>query len=116
MRQIGFLRDPTLLRRIRTAMRPERLPTAQQLLRAGHLALGELLHQPAHLTELLSELIYRLHGRARALRDPLAARAVDDVGTGSFRGRHREDDRLDPVEFALVEVDVAKLLHRSTHP
>src|SRR3712207_8514495 len=36
--------------------------------------------------------------------------------TTLFRSRHREDDRLEPVELALVHLHVADLLHRLAHP
>ena len=51
----------------------------------------------------------------RAVGDPFAARAVDQLRVGALFRRHREDDRLDPVELALVDVGVLQLLHRP-HP
>src|SRR4051795_7006568 len=76
--QIGFFLLPTLRSRILTDMRRRRLEdrsthAPHQLLRVGHLALGELLHQLVHLAELLDEPVDGLNRRARAGRDPLAA-------------------------------------------
>ena len=91
----------------------QRIPRIR-LLRVGHLALGHLLHQLAHLAELLDEAVDRLDGGPRAGGDPLAARAVDLGRVGALVGRHREDDRLEPVELALV--DLPHPLHRLAHP
>src|SRR5215475_14316402 len=79
--QIGFFFDPTLRSLILTDMRRRRLddrsPHApHELLRVGHLALGELLHQLVHLSELLDEPVDRLHRGPGSGRDPLAPRAV----------------------------------------
>src|SRR5215470_9726206 len=75
--QIGFFFDPTLRSLILTDMRRRRLedrsPHApHELLRVGHLALGQLLHQLVHLAELLDEPVDGLHGGPGAGRDPLA--------------------------------------------
>ena len=56
-----------------------------------------------------------LHFGPRAAGDPFAPRAVDRGRVGALARRHREDDRLDPVELALVDVGVLELLHRA-HP
>src|SRR5215210_8449777 len=123
-RQIGFLLLPTRVSLTRTLIegarleqtrrtRPSRalaLLAAGQLLQVGQLAARQLAHQLPHLAELLDQLPDRLHGRARAARDALAAGAVDEPGVGALLGCHRLDDRLQPVELALVEVDVAELL------
>ena len=65
MRQIGFLREPTRLSLIRTAIGPQVTEdaaprgrqqaerSAHQLLRVRHLALGELLQHLLHLAKLL---------------------------------------------------------------
>src|SRR6266511_972135 len=116
IRQIGFFLEPTLVNRIRTAMRRVTLHTPHQLLRVGHLALRELCHQLAHLAELLCELVDRLHSRPRTAGDPLAPRAIDQVRSRALPWSHRQDDRLDAVELALVHVHLAKLLHRRSHP
>src|SRR6476469_9273057 len=103
MRQIGFFLEPTLVSLIRTAMcgrgayrhnpdgptwpsgsgsngaagrRAAAATTSlaqAELLRVGHLALGELGHQLPHLAELLDELVDGLHRRPRAPSNALAA-------------------------------------------
>src|SRR5215216_48107 len=117
MRHIGFLRDPTLVSLILTAIcggSGYRVPshTLEELLRVGHLPPRHLRHQLAHLPELLDELVDRLHSRPGSPRDPLAPRAVDHVGPGALRWRHRQDDRLQTIELAIVHVDLTELLHR----
>src|SRR5215211_2352541 len=107
--QIGFFLLPTLRSLILTDMRRRRLddglPHApHQRLRVGHLALGELLHQLVHLAELLDQAVDGLHGGPRSGRDALAPRAVDLARVGALIGRHREDDRLDPVDLPLVDL------------
>src|SRR5215210_9115091 len=132
IRQIGFFFEPTLLSLIRTAMRRRRLAPADlrtgcrgaahllgDLLRIGHLPGGHLLHQLRHLVELLDELVDGLDPRPGALGDPLAPRSVDQRRVGALSRRHREDDRLDPVELPLVDVGVLELLqraHAGQHP
>src|SRR3954447_14190493 len=126
MRQIGFFLEPTRLSLIRTAMSAGRLaPTRpgalrraahlRQLLHVGHLAAGHRAHHHAHLVELLDQLIDVLNPRPGAVRDAFAARALDDRRIGALGRGHREDDRLDPVQLALVDVGVLQLLHRP-HP
>src|SRR5829696_9592374 len=72
--QIGFFLLPTLRSLILTDMRrrrleDDRLPHApHQLLRVRHLALGELLHQLVHLTELLDQPVHGLHRGPRSGR------------------------------------------------
>src|SRR3954447_4534580 len=70
MRQIAFLRAPTRVSRSRTAMkflarsrkRRGRLAgLAHQGLDVGHAPAPDLLHDLAHLAELLDELVDRLH-------------------------------------------------------
>src|SRR5512144_1895179 len=79
MRQIGFFFEPTRLSLIRTDIRRERLAPAhlrsrrrparhllRKLLRIGHLPRRDLLHQLAHLVELLDQLVDVLDLRTRA--------------------------------------------------
>src|SRR3954469_19800107 len=117
--QIGFFLLPTLRSRILTDMRRRRLEdrsphAAHQLLGVRHLALGELLHQLVHLAELLDEPVDRLDGGPGPGRDPLAPRPVDLSRMSPLERGHREDDRLDPVELALVHL--AHPAHRLAHP
>src|SRR5439155_190413 len=69
-------------------------------------ALGRLLH----LLARGQELVHLLDRGPASLRDPRAARAVEDLGAATLVGRHREDDRLDTVELLVVDVDALKLL------
>src|SRR3954451_10204351 len=115
-RQTGFFLLPTPVSRTRTDIGRERLATgrasatAGQLLQRRHLARRHLLHQLLHLRELLHELRDRLHARARAARDPAAARPVDDLRAAPPRGRHRRDDPREPVQLLLVDVERSELL------
>src|SRR5829696_3298719 len=78
------------------------LASAAQLSHRRHLALLELAHHLLHLPELLDELVDRLDAGPRPARDPAAARTVQDLRVGPLLGRHRRDDRLQPVELAVV--------------
>src|SRR3954471_18833607 len=84
----------------------------------GHLPAADLAHQLAHLVELLDELVDLLDARARALRDPQPPRAFDELGPPALLGRHRQDDRLDAVDLALVDLHLRQLLARQPrqHP
>ncbi len=89
--------------------------------RPGHArgaAAGHLLHHRAGLEEPVDELVDVGDLAAGALGDPGPAGAVDHLRVGALRGRHRLDDRLDPVDLALVEVLelVAELPHAGEHP
>ena len=66
----------------------------------GHPA--ELLHHLLHLHELLQQPVHFLDRRAAALRDALAAAAVDDVLLSPLFGRHRPDDRLDARQLLFI--------------
>src|SRR4051794_6106160 len=90
MRQIGFFFEPTRRSLNRTDIRRGRLAPAHlrsrrraaghllsHLLGVGHLARRDLLHQLAHLVELLDQLVDVLDLGPRAGGDPLAARAFD---------------------------------------
>src|SRR3954454_24299091 len=72
----------------------------------GHLAAAHLPHELAHLIELLDELIDLLDARARALGDAQPPRALDELRAPALLGRHRQDDRLNAVELALVDLEV----------
>src|SRR3954451_13015810 len=85
----------------------------------GHAAaLGEGLHHLAGLEEAVDEAVDVGVLAAGALGDPGAAGAVDHLGVGPLGRRHRLDDRLDPVDLALVEVLelVLELPHPGQHP
>src|SRR5918911_4638678 len=97
-RQIGFFLLPTRVSRTRTDIGSRRLATARQLLQRRHLALRDLLHDLAHLAELLDELRDGLDVGPRPARDPPPPRPVDDPRVGALLGRHRADDRLEPVQ------------------
>src|SRR5436305_1642197 len=50
------------------------------------------------------------HARASGARDPDPPGALDQVRIAPLLRGHRQDDRLDPVELALVDLDAAELL------
>ncbi len=81
-------------------------------------AAGHLLHHLARLEEPVDELVDVADGAAGSLGDAGPARPVDHLRVGPLAGRHRLDDRLDPVDLALVEVLelVAELPHAGQHP
>src|SRR3954447_17348786 len=119
-RQIGSFLPPTRVSLSRTAMRSFRASKRRRRL-AGlpherpevrHLAAPNLAHQLAHLVELLHELVDLLDARARALRDPQPARALDQLGPPALLRRHRQHDRLDAVDLALVDLHLRQLLAR----
>src|SRR5690348_8127092 len=122
-RHTGSLRPPTRVSLIATAIvaqepsgcaRPARDGSPAALAHhgadVGHLALRQPAHHLAHLAELLDELIDLLHGGARAGCDPLPAAALDDVRLAALLERHRQDDRLDPVELLLVDLHLGELV------
>ena len=94
-------RRAAALRRPSPASRPCRRGPGSD----GHLALPHLLHHLLHHLARLEQLVDLLHGRARAARDPLAAVAVDHVRDRALARRHREHDRLDALQPALVDVE-----------
>src|SRR3954451_11317041 len=117
-RQIGSFLPPTRVSLSRTAMRSFRASKRRRRL-AGlpherpevrHLAASDLAHELAHLVELLHELVDRLDARARALRDPQPSRALDELRAPALLGGHRQDDRLDAVELALVDFHLRELM------
>src|SRR3712207_5282087 len=86
-------RTGPLLRLAPADLRPRRLLPAHllsELVRVGHVARGHLLHQLAHLAELLDELVDRLDPGAGAGGDASAPGAVDDLGITALLGSHRE--------------------------
>src|SRR5947209_4164059 len=117
-RQMGFLWDPILVRRRRTAIRRTRLACApHQRSQIRHPPLRHLPHHLAHLLELLDQLLDRLDVGSRAPSDPQPARAVDQLGMPPLLRRHRQDDGLDLVELPLVDLDPPQLLaHPRDHP
>src|SRR5262245_16042570 len=62
----------------------------------------EPLHHLLHLRVLLEEPIHIGDLGAAAARDAQAPAAVDDRGSQPLRRGHRRDDRLEPLEFALL--------------
>src|SRR5580692_5692591 len=119
-RQTGSLRPPTRVNLSRTATmslrsvesRLRRLADcpgrawsallADQRPDVGHPATAtDLAHDGAHLGELLDELVDGLHARSGAARDAQPARALDQLGPPPFERRHRQDDRLDPIDLAF---------------
>src|SRR4051794_26787510 len=119
-RQIGSFLPPTRVSLSRTAMRSFRASKRRRRL-AGlpherpevrHLAAPDLAHQLAHLVELLDELVDLLDARPRALRDAKPARALDELGPPALLRGHRQDDRLDAVDLALVDLHLRQLLAR----
>src|SRR4051812_34516925 len=103
-RQIGFFLLPTRVSRTRTDIEAESLAAGHQLAQVGHLARGQLLHDLLHLLELLDQLIDGLDRRARAVRDPSPARAVQHLRVRALVRGHRGDDRLDAIELAVVHL------------
>src|SRR5215210_1325895 len=108
-RQIGFFLLPTRVSRTRTGTSRLRLATAHQLREGPHVALLHLAHELVHLPELVHEAPHVLDRGARAAGYPAPPRAVDDRWVRTLRGGHRGDDRLQAVELALVDVEVAQL-------
>src|SRR5204863_7251978 len=98
-------------------------PTAAfALLGLLHLAAdaGDVAHPLHHLLDL-AELLHQRADIARhdpaAVGDAGPARPVDQPGVGPLLRRHRADDRLDPVELALIDLLVLHLLGQSRdHP
>src|SRR5688572_22705562 len=120
-RQTGSFFPPTRVRRMETDMtarQDSELPLPHQLAEVGHLPRRKALHHLAHLTELLDELVDLLDGGAGALGDPLPAPALDQLGPAALLGGHRQDDRLDAVELALVDLQLGELVPREArdHP
>src|SRR5919199_1667743 len=125
-RQIGSFLPPTRVSLSRTAMRSFRASKRRRRLaglpherpEVGHLAAPDLAHQLAHLVELLDELVDLLDARPRPLRDAQPARALDELRPPPLLRRHRQDDRLDAVDLALVDLHLRELLARQTgeHP
>src|SRR3954451_21759179 len=117
-RQIGSFLAPTRVSLSRTAMRSFRASKRRRRLaglpherpQVGHLPAPDLAHQLAHLVELLHELVDLLDARARPLGDAQSARALDQLRPPALLGRHRQDDRLDAVDLALVDLHLRELL------
>src|SRR3954451_9766079 len=106
-RQTGSFFPPTRVRRMETDMtapQDSELALPHQLAEVGHLAGRQALHQLAHLAELLDELVDLLDAGARALGDPQPPRALDQLGPAALLRGHGEDDRLDAVQLALVDL------------
>ena len=104
---------PTLLSLIRTAMRRREVSAADsaQRIAAASAAAGRAsCPRPAAVISLriwpncLTSWLTAWTVVPEPVRDPLAPRAVDHLGLRALAGRHREDDRLEPVELALVDL------------
>src|SRR3954471_685353 len=114
-RQTGSFFPPTRVRRMETDMTAQQdsggnLPLPHELAEVGHLPRAEALHHLAHLAELLDQLVDLLDGGAGALGDALAAPALDELGPAALLRGHGEDDRLDAVELALVDLQLGELV------
>src|SRR5688572_27888654 len=97
-RYAGLRFEPIRRSRIETAnSSPPRHRKARQLRQPARLAFEslELLHHLPELRVLLQQPVHVLHLRAAPARDPLSARAVDDLGMPSLCRGHREDDRVE---------------------
>src|SRR6266545_5704318 len=93
------------------------LPGEAQLAQAPGVHAGELLHHLTGLAKLLDDRVHLLGGGARATGDTGAPRAVEDLGVVALGRRHRADDRLDPGDVAVVDLDVLELpAHPGQHP
>src|ERR1700750_3332949 len=123
-RQTGFLRLPMRVRRSLTDISagevsvpsdttPRSSGLTHQRAQVGHASLGYLAHHLAHLLELLDQLLDGLDVGARAACDPQPPGALDQLGMAPLLGRHRQDDRLNAVELALIDLGAAQLL---AHP
>src|SRR5258706_15870349 len=88
---------------------PPQRGKAGQALEAAELSLHafELFHHLPKLRVLLEEPVHVLHGGAAAARDALATRTADDFRMRPLPGRHRRDDRVEPVEVLLLTREVA---------
>src|SRR3954468_18809932 len=124
-RQIGSFLPPTRVSLSRTAKTSLLVVKATVRLAAlahqgpeiGHAAAGNLLHDLAHLAELLDELVDRRDVRPAAVGDPQPARSLDQLRPPALLRRHRQDDRLDAVELALVDLQALHLgAHTGQHP
>src|SRR3954452_15925366 len=112
-RHWGSFFPPTRVSRMLTAISARQdsgSTLLHQLAQVGHLALLDAAHELAHLLELLDELVDLLDGRARALGDPQAPRALDQLRVAALVRRHRQHDRLDAVELLLVHVHLRELV------
>src|SRR3989442_3028050 len=108
-REAGRFVVPVRPSRIVTAtFSPPRRRKSWEILQAGELPLHafELLHDLPELGELLEKPVHVLHARAAAARNPLAAAPVDDLGIAPLAGRHRADDRVEPVKVSRFAVAV----------
>src|SRR3954451_10006178 len=117
MRQIGSFLPPTRVSLSRTATgflskfgRSRLASLPHERPEVGHLAAAELLHDLAHLAELLDELVDRLDVGAGPPRDAQAPRSLDELRPPALLRRHRQDDRLDAVELALIDLQALELL------
>src|SRR5919199_6966828 len=110
-RQTGSFLPPTRVSRMETDMTARQdseavsragggLSLAHELAEVGHAARREPLHEPAHLAELLDELVDLLDGRTGSLRDAQPPRSLDELGAAALLRGHRQDDRLHAVELA----------------
>src|SRR5689334_9349390 len=105
----GRLLEPSRLSRIETlTCSPPQGWKARQTLELAHAAFHalELLHHLAQLRVLLEQPIDVLHGCSASPCNPLAPRAVDDLGILALARSHRQDDRVEAIEIGLLAVQV----------
>src|SRR5712692_6587554 len=77
---------------------------------------AHLLHDLLHLRKLFEQLVHVRHLRARARRDALPPRSIDERRLGPLRLRHRRDDRLDAPQLTLGLRALGQLLRETAHP
>src|SRR5665213_2796917 len=82
---------------------------AHQRAQVRHASATDLAHQLADLRELLDHLVDGLDTGARAACDAEPPRALDQLRAAALLGCHRQDDRLEAVDLALVDLHPSHL-------
>src|SRR5579862_6452932 len=114
---MGFLCEPMRVSLSLTISRTRLACLPDQGAEIGHLPARNLTHHLAHLLELLDESLDRLHVGARSARDPQPAGAIEQLGVPALLGSHRQDDRLETIELAFIDLHSLELLAESgEHP
>src|ERR1700686_3461572 len=103
---------PAELRRC-ARQRPRSASAARERADIRDPAAPDLAHHLAHLAELLDQAIDVLNGGPRAAGDPQPARPLDQLRAAALLGGHRQDDRLNPVQLALVHFHILHLPPRA---
>src|SRR5262245_15926740 len=75
----------------------------------------ELLHELAHLHELLQQPIELLDGGPGAARDALPPAAVDDLRPPALVLGHRADHAFDPLERPFIHLELSDPAHSRQH-